>query len=64
MALDLYTKFTTKRAEKNSSLKNADLGVPFFFFTLYGELDPLNFTLYGLMSYAHFVGPHRGPWSA
>eukprot|EP01050_Picozoa_sp_SAG11_P012039 SAG11_NODE_1313_length_5225_cov_4.247171_8_plen_22_part_01 len=22
MALDLYTKFTTKRAEKNSSLKN------------------------------------------
>ena len=25
MALDLYTKFTTKRAEKNSSLKTADL---------------------------------------
>ena len=42
MALDLYTKFTTKRAEKNSSLKNADLGEPFFF-TLYGALYPVNY---------------------
>eukprot|EP01050_Picozoa_sp_SAG11_P008093 SAG11_NODE_696_length_7693_cov_9.962339_11_plen_47_part_00 len=40
MALDLYTKFTTKRAE-NSSLKNADLGVPFFL-TLYEALYPRN----------------------
>ena len=40
MALDLYTKFTTKRAEKNSSLKNADLGVPFFYILYTASLTP------------------------